>query len=87
MFAYSGSPARAGVRSFEMAMHQKDIERLLEPELTATWKRSLSVSSGLAGTRADAPEVALSYVRRLLQGELDIVAAELEDGAGSRRPR
>ncbi len=59
-------------------MHQKDIERLLEPELTSDLE---AVPVGELRTRRDAcqrAEVALSYVRRLLQGELDIVAAELE---------
>ena len=61
-----------------MALHQKDIDRLLEPELTSDLE---SVPVGELRIRRDAcqrAEVALSYVRRLLQGELDIVAAELE---------
>ena len=61
-----------------MALHQKDIDRLLEPELTSDLE---SVPVGELRIRRDAcqcAEVALSYVRRLLQGELDIAAAELE---------
>ena len=61
-----------------MALHQKDIDRLLEPELTSDLE---AVAVGELRIRRDAcqrAEVALSYVRRLLQGELDIVAAELE---------
>ncbi len=61
-----------------MGLHEKDIERLLEPELTSNLE---AVPVGELRTRRDAcqrAEVALSYVRRLLQGELDIVAAELE---------
>jgi len=61
-----------------MALHQKDIDRLLEPELTSDLE---AVEVGELRVRRDAcqrAEVALSYVRRLLQGELDIVAAELE---------
>ncbi|MGD0439814.1 MAG: hypothetical protein ABSB52_04220 [Acidimicrobiales bacterium] len=61
-----------------MALHQKDIDQLLEPELTSDLE---NVPVDELRTRRDAcqrAEVALSYVRRLLQGELDIVAAELE---------
>lgn len=61
-----------------MALHQKDIDRLLEPELPSDLE---AVEVGELRVRRDAcqrAEVALSYVRRLLQGELDIVAAELE---------
>ncbi|MGA2803513.1 MAG: hypothetical protein ABSF89_03840 [Acidimicrobiales bacterium] len=61
-----------------MALHQKDIDHLLEPELTSDLEK---VAVDELRTRRDAcqrAEVALSYVRRLLQGELDIVAAELE---------
>jgi hypothetical protein len=61
-----------------MGLHQKDIDRLLEPELTSDLD---AVAVGELRLRRDAcqrAEVALSYVRRLLQGELDIVAAELE---------
>jgi hypothetical protein len=61
-----------------MGLHQKDIDLLLEPELTSGLE---AVSVGELRTRRDAcqrAELALSYVRRLLQGELDIVAAELE---------
>ncbi|HLN07169.1 MAG TPA: hypothetical protein VK217_12880 [Acidimicrobiales bacterium] len=61
-----------------MGLHQRDIDRLLEPDLTADLD---AVPVGELRLRRDAcqrAEVALSYVRRLLQGELDIVAAELE---------
>jgi len=61
-----------------MGLHQEDIDRLLAPELTADLD---AVPVGELRQRRDAcqrAEVALSYVRRLLQGELDIVAAELE---------
>lgn len=61
-----------------MGLHQEDIDRLLEPALTSDLD---AVPVGELRTRRDAcerAEVALSYVRRVLQGELDIVAAELE---------
>jgi hypothetical protein len=61
-----------------MGLHQEDIDRLLEPELTGDLD---SVALSELRSRRDAcqrAEVALSYVRRVLQGELDIVAAELE---------
>ncbi len=61
-----------------MSLHQRDIDRLLAPELTADLH---SVTVGELRMRRDAcqrAEVALSYVRRVLQGELDIAAAELE---------
>ncbi len=60
-----------------MSLHEEDIDRLLEPELTSELD---SVEVGELRLRRDArqrAEVALSYVRRVLQGELDIVAAEL----------
>ena len=60
-----------------MSLHREDIDRLLEPELTSELE---SVGVGELRSRRDAcqrAEVALSYVRRVLQGELDIVAAEL----------
>lgn len=60
-----------------MSLHEEDIDRLLEPELTSDLD---SVEVGELRLRRDArqrAEVALSYVRRVLQGELDIVAAEL----------
>jgi hypothetical protein len=60
-----------------MNLHEEDIDRLLEPELTSELD---SVEVGELRLRRDArqrAEVALSYVRRVLQGELDIVAAEL----------
>lgn len=60
-----------------MGLHQQDINRLLSPELT----RDLGpVDLEELRSRRDAcqrAEVALSYVRRVLQGELDLVAAEL----------
>lgn len=61
-----------------MGLHHEDIERLLEPGLTSDLD---SVALDELRSRRDAcqrAEVALSYVRRVLQGELDIVAAELE---------
>jgi hypothetical protein len=61
-----------------MGLHQEDIDRLLDPELTADLE---AVPVGDLRIRRDAcqrAEVALSYVRRVLQGELDLVAAELE---------
>jgi hypothetical protein len=60
-----------------MSLHEEDIDRLLEPDLTSELD---SVEVGELRLRRDArqrAEVALSYVRRVLQGELDIVAAEL----------
>lgn len=60
-----------------MGLHREDIDRLLEPELTDDLE---SVALDELRSRRDAcdrAEVALSYVRRVLQGELDIVAAEL----------
>ena len=60
-----------------MSLHQEDIDQLLDPELTSELG---SVEVGELRRRRDAcqrAEVALSYVRRVLQGELDIVAAEL----------
>lgn len=61
-----------------MDLHQEDIDRLLAPELTVDLE---AVSVAELRVRRDAcqrAEVALSYVRRVLQGELDLVAAELE---------
>jgi hypothetical protein len=61
-----------------MGLHQEDIDRLLEPDVTADLE---SVPVDELRLRRDAcqrAEVAFSYVRRVLQGELDIVAAELE---------
>lgn len=61
-----------------MGLHREDIDALLGPELT---RDLASVSLDELRSRRDAcqrAEVALSYVRRVLQGELDLVAAELE---------
>jgi len=61
-----------------MGLHQKDIDQLLEPELTADLDAVPVSELRLRRDACQRAEVALSYVRRLLQGELDIVAAELE---------
>jgi hypothetical protein len=61
-----------------MGLRKKDIDTLLEPELTGDLSQ-VSVEELRARREAcDRAEFALSYVRRVLQGELDIVAAELE---------
>lgn len=61
-----------------MGLRQQDIDRLLEPELT-TGLEEVPVDELRARRDAcERAEVALSYVRRVLQGELDIVAVELE---------
>lgn len=60
-----------------MGLHEEEVDRLLEPTLPADLN-GLAVDE--LRRRRDAcqrAEVALSYVRRVLQGELDLVAAEL----------
>ena len=61
-----------------MGLHQKDIDRLLEPELTSGLEAVPVDELRIRRDACQRAEIALSYVRRLLQGELDIVAAELE---------
>ena len=61
-----------------MGLHQEDIDELLQPELTADLKEVPVAELRTRRDACDRAEVALSYVRRVLQGELDIVAAELE---------
>ncbi|MGD1011779.1 MAG: hypothetical protein ABR925_04495 [Acidimicrobiales bacterium] len=61
-----------------MGLHQKDIDRLLEPELTSSLEEVPVAELRIRRDACQRAEVELSYVRRLLQGELDIVAAELE---------
>lgn len=61
-----------------MALHRHDVDRLLEPELVSGLA---DLALGDLRQRRDAcqrAEVALSYVRRVLQGELDLVTAELD---------
>ncbi|MGA2530526.1 MAG: hypothetical protein ABSG36_15385 [Acidimicrobiales bacterium] len=61
-----------------MGMHREDIDRLLEAELTSDLGAVPVPELRLRREQCDRAEFALSYVRRVLQGELDIVAAELE---------
>ncbi|MGD0942850.1 MAG: hypothetical protein ABR972_01025 [Acidimicrobiales bacterium] len=61
-----------------MGLHQEDIDRLLDPELTNGLEAVPVDELRLRRDACQRAEVALSYVRRVLQGELDIVAAELE---------
>jgi hypothetical protein len=61
-----------------MGLHQKDIDRLLEPELTSSLEEVPVAELRIRRDACQHAEVEFSYVRRLLQGELDIVAAELE---------
>jgi len=60
-----------------MGLHKKDIDRLLEPELTSNLEAVPIIELRIRRDACQRAEVALSYVRRLLQGELDIAAAEL----------
>jgi uncharacterized small protein (DUF1192 family) len=68
-----------------MGLHLQDIDQLLEPSLTDDLEMV-----GVAELRARRDECqrcefALSYVRRVFQGQLDIVLAELEArGKGER---
>lgn len=61
-----------------MGLHEKDIDRLLEPDVTADLETVPVAELRVRRDACQRAEVALSYVRRVLQGELDIVAAELE---------
>jgi hypothetical protein len=60
-----------------MGLHLDDIDSLLEPELTSDLAAVPVEQLRTRRERCDRAEFALSYVRRVLQGELDIVAAEL----------
>ena len=60
-----------------MGLHEKDIDHLLEPELTSELGGVPLAELRARRVACDQAEGALSYVRRVLQGELDIVAAEL----------
>jgi hypothetical protein len=60
-----------------MALHLVDIDSLLEPELTGDLATVPLGELRARRERCDRAEFALSYVRRVLQGELDIVGAEL----------
>ncbi|MGA3353133.1 MAG: hypothetical protein ABSD85_08105 [Acidimicrobiales bacterium] len=60
-----------------MGLHREDIDRLLEAELTSDLGAIPVDELRLRREECDRAEFALSYVRRVLQGELDIVAAEL----------
>jgi anti-sigma-K factor RsiG len=61
-----------------MGLHQEDIDRLLEPEFIADLDTVPVADLRLRRDECQRVEVALSYVRRVLQGELDLVAAELQ---------
>lgn len=61
-----------------MGLHKQDIDRLLEPELTSDLEAVPVDELRVRRDACERAEFALSYVRRVLQGELDIVAAELE---------
>jgi hypothetical protein len=60
-----------------MGLHESDVKRLLEPELTSDLASIPLDELRRRRSACDQAEGALSYVRRVLQGELDIVAAEL----------
>ena len=65
-----------------MGMHREDIDRRLKAELTSDLAAVPVSELRLRREQCDRAEFALSYVRRVLQGELDIVAAELDARVG-----
>jgi nickel-type superoxide dismutase maturation protease len=77
-------PRRGGVPSAVMTSHQDDLARILNDSyLEGMADRSLANIRAMRAECQEA-EVALSYLRRLIQGRLDIVHAYLEPGAGGR---
>ena len=61
-----------------MGLHQEDIDRLLEPGLTDDLAEVPLEELRQRRNTCERAEFAMSYVRRVLQGELDLVAAELD---------
>ena len=61
-----------------MALHSEDVDRLLDPGYAADLAGVPLEELRVRRDACQRAEVALSYVRRVLQGELDLVGAELE---------
>jgi len=61
-----------------MSLRREDIERLLAPEFVVGVAAAPVSEVRARRDECQRAEVALSYLRRVLQGELDLVLAELE---------
>jgi hypothetical protein len=61
-----------------MGLHQQEVDRLLAPDLAADLSNLPLDELRLRRDACQRAEVAMSYARRVLQGELDLVAAELD---------
>lgn len=60
-----------------MGLHQDEIDRLLEPALARNLNALDIDELRLRRDSCQRAEVAMSYVRRVIQGELDLIVAEL----------